>query len=280
MRDRLSATIDARAFGAARILVAMAAIPTAVEMYAPLTRVLSGEFVTIPVIATPPPWVATPLFALALVAGFTMLFGVAARLSSAVVAGTSAAVLLIDQQLYSNHLLLLALMAALVALSECGRALTLRTYRAYRVTTPVPYWPALLMRVLISSVYLWTAFAKLTPDYLSGYVFDTFTNDWMPRGGAILVVAAVASIALEALVAVALWFRRLRFAAIGLGVVLHAGMITLLNDPAPLIPFAWLMFAGYCAFAWVPRPAGSATDASTTPRRPSSRRPARPAAPR
>lgn len=273
MRDLLTATIDARALGGARILVAMASVPYALEWFIPLERVVSGEVMTVPIIATPPAWIALPLVVIAVTAGFTLLVGFAAQTSAAVVATVSTVVLLSDQQLYSNHMVLLTLMAALLSVSDCGRALTLRNYRT---TAPVAYWPAFLIRVLVSSLYAWTAVAKLTPDYLSGEVFATFMRDDVMLPAAWLIVLAVASIGTELALAVALWFPRLRFVAIAAGVTLHLGMVVLLSDPAPLIPFAWLMFAGYLAFAWQP----TRVEQVATRERPSSRRQARQAAPR
>lgn len=273
MRDLLTATIDARALGGARILVAMASVPYALEWFAPLQRVTSGEVLTVPIIATPPAWIALPLVVIAVIAGFTLLFGFAARASAAVVATVSAIVLLSDQQLYSNHMVLLTLMAALLSASDCGHALTLRNYRT---TLPVPYWPAFLIRVLVSSLYAWTAVAKLTPDYLLGAVFATFIRDDVMLPAGWLIVLAAVSIGAELALAVALWFARLGFVAIAAGVALHLGMVVLLSDPAPLIPFAWLMFAGYLTFAWRPTRSGG----FPTRERSSSQRRARPAAPR
>lgn len=271
MRDALSRTIDARALAGARILVGIASVPMALEWFTPLRRITSGEYLVVPVVGTPPAWLPLPLFLAAVVAGLAMIVGCAPRLSSALVAATATVALLADQQLYSNHLVLLALLSTLIAAGECGRAWT---WRDRTTTAQVPFDVAFLIRLLISSIYLWTAFAKLNPEYLSGDVLDTFLQGWVPRPDGALPALAITSVAVELLLAITLWAPRARSIAIATGLALHTSFLMLLQEPAPLAAFGLLMAAGYCAFAWRPQPA------ATPPRPPFSPPPARPTAPR
>lgn len=72
------------------------------------------------------------LIAVAAVAAIGMILGVAARAASALVAFSGAAVLLVDQQTMTNHLLLMVIFAAFVGCSDCGGAWTLTNPRLAR----------------------------------------------------------------------------------------------------------------------------------------------------
>ena len=57
------------------------------------------------------------------------------------------------------------------------------------------------------------------------------------------------SIGAEAFLAVALWMPKLRLIAFVVGGGLHVGILAMLHNPFPLIPFAMLMMCGYMLFA-------------------------------
>lgn len=245
----LTRTVDARPLAVVRIIVGLASLPLVFEWFHPLWRVASGDFLAVPGFAWLPP--VDPAFVLALagvalVSGLAMALGIAPRLAGALVSITAALALVLDQQAYSNHLLLLVLLAALVAMSDAGSALTIRNRRG---TTAVPYWPAFLIQLQITTLYAWTAIAKINPSYLSGEVIDTNLRSWVPAPPALLPAVAVATIAAEAFLAFALWVPRLRPAAFVVGAGLHVGILFVLVNPEPLVPFAALMFCGYVLFA-------------------------------
>lgn len=175
-----------------------------------------------------------------------MVLGLAGRIPALLASGTTAAVLLADQQTYSNHLVLLMMLTGFLGMSGAAEAWTVS-----RAEHParVPYWPAFLIQAQITTVYAWTAIAKINPQYLSGEVFSTYLQPWAPFPGEILPLAAVFSIIAEACLAVGLWIARTRKFAFLVGAALHLGIVVLLQDPAPLIGFAALMAAGYVLFA-------------------------------
>ncbi len=113
------------------------------------------------------------------------------------------------------------LLSAILAVSRCGEVLTLVSGAGRK--TQVPYWPVFLLRLQITSVYAWTAIAKINEQYLSGEVLDTFMHDWVPVSGPLLGLVAAASVLTEMFLALALWSRRLLLPATLLGAGLHIG---------------------------------------------------------
>lgn len=249
MHRIVTATIDARPLALARILVGTAAISLALEWFGPLWKTASGDYLSVPTLSWLPqvtPWFALTLVVVALLAGAAMIVGLAAPWSAGLVSATSAAALLADQQTYSNHLLLLVILSGLIAWSGAGAAWTIRNYYD---TRQVPYWPAFLIKVQITTLYAWTAIAKINPDYLSGAVLEVNLRGWVHVPAELLPALAVATIVVEAFLAVALWVPGVRVAALVMGVGLHISIPLMLIQPAPLIPFAVLMFAGYAIVA-------------------------------
>lgn len=248
MRPLLDRTIDSRALALTRILVAAASPILATEWLIPLTRATSGDYLALPAfswIPVPSPLAAWLLFALTIVAAAALALGLMARAAAGAVAGVAATVMLLEQQTYSNHLLLLVCLSTLLAFSGAGRAWSMsRSRQAERV----PFWPAFLIMALVTSVYAWTAVGKVNAQYLSGEVMASAVRESIPFPVGAFAALAVASIATEAFLAVALWIRRLRPAAFVVGAGLHASIILVLNDPRPLVPFAMLMLSGYVLF--------------------------------
>ncbi|GEM_PF-610452 len=266
MQRLLTREVDARPLAVSRILVGLVGIGMSLEWAVPLIRIAGGDVLRVPVVAwTPPPtaFVVVLLFLVTFVGGMGMVLGVFGRAAAIMVAASAGIALLADQQVYSNHALLLVLVATLIAMSGAHRALSILGWlrrraarRAMRnadagppdgrpITERVPYWPAFLIRALLSSVYLWTAIAKVNPDYLAGDVFAHFGNELMQLLEPVLPALAVASILTELFVGIALWVRPLFPLALLAGVGLHVGIVATLNDPYPLVLFAMLMAPAY-----------------------------------
>jgi hypothetical protein len=190
------------------------------------------------------------------VAGALVALGVAERVLLGLVAVGMTWLGALDAAAYLNHEVLLVALAALLALLPAGRM--------------VPPWAVLAPRVLVGSVYLWAAAAKLDPGWLAGRPLLV----WLGARADVPVVGpllsrpgtaptlAWASLAFDALVVPALAWRRSRPVALAVVVVFHAATAVLF----PLGVFPWLMVgAAVGAFAprwlpWVPtirRPAGS-----------------------
>lgn len=254
MRRILSDVMDPRPLALARMLVGLAAAGFSFEWISVLARAASGKYLAFPVLAgwpAPSPVFVLVLFAVSLVASAAMVLGLAGRIPALLVSGTTAAVLLVDQQTYSNHLVLLMMLSGFLGMSGAAEAWTVS-----RAEHParVPYWPAFLIQAQITTVYAWTAIAKINPQYLSGEVLGTYLQPWAPIPSGLLPVAAVLSIIAEAFLAVGLWVARTRNLALVAGGALHLGIVVLLQDPAPLVGFAALMAGGYVLFAAGRRP--------------------------
>lgn len=101
-------------------------------------------------------------------AAIAFVIGWKTRIAGAVLACVIGYSLLLDQQLYSNHLYLLFLVVVLLTIADSGAAISMDARQAERGT--VPGWPIWLLKVQISIVYIFSAIAKLTPQYLSGEV--------------------------------------------------------------------------------------------------------------
>lgn len=250
MREILTGMTDPRPLAAGRIIVALVAIGFTFEWMPVLVRASSGNFLALPVIdgwPVPSREVVLLLIALSLGASMAMLAGIAGRLPANVVAVATAAVLLLEQQSYSNHLVLLMMLALFLGMSgaHCAWTLSKSSRRS-----EVAYWPAFLIKVLITSIYGWTAISKINPQYLSGEVLATFLQPWVPLPESLLPAAAAASIATETFLSVGLWFRKVRRLAFALGAGLHIGIVLMLSSPAPLIGFGLLMLTGYIVFVW------------------------------
>jgi uncharacterized membrane protein YphA (DoxX/SURF4 family) len=248
MQRTLDRWVDPKGIALGRILVALASFALIVEWWIPLVRLSTGEFVRVPVSTWIP--AATPAFvqglvSVGLIGAVLLLLGTLARVGAALVCLTSAFALVLDEQVYSNHLYLLVWMAGLLAMSRCGNAFA---FPRRKSREPVPYWPVFLIKLQISVVYFWTGVSKMNEQYLSGEVLQTFINGWVPIPDAAFSYMALLSIGAEIFLSIALWIPRLVPLATALGAGLHLGIIILLQDPWPLIFFALLMAAGYVQF--------------------------------
>lgn len=104
----------------------------------------------------------------------------------------------------------------------------------------------LLWRVQLSVLYGVAAVAKMNESFLGGGVLAVALRDGplpvLPPAG-LLVLAAAATIAVEALLAVTPWVRRLRRFGTVVAVLLHGGALLLLSSD-PLVALRLLFFGG------------------------------------
>jgi hypothetical protein len=242
LHDALTARMDARALAWVRIGVGSAAVLRVFEGWRVMARVLDPERVALPFCEALPrlPLEALPLFVGAwLAAALLFLVGWHTRLSGLALSLLIAYVLALDLQLYASHLYLMGLLCALLAIGGGGHALSLDARRrGPPAPGAIPKWPATLMKIQLSLVYGFAALAKLNPVYLSGAVLAVNLRRAGPLAvpGSLLEAPwlqalAVASIALEAFLALALWSRRWRRAALWAGPPFHAAMV-LWIDPS------------------------------------------------
>lgn len=249
--------------GAARIGVGIAAMLAAVELSSPLADLNDPTVVRMPrfeVIGDIPTGAVVPFLVLWMFAGLAFCLGWNTRPAGALLIGFLGYVLLLDQQLYANHLYLLTLMILLLTLAQSDASLSIRA-RRHGGRETIPAWPVVLMRAQVSVVYAFAASSKLNLPYISGAVL--LLNSPVPGIEAlphwVFIAAAVASVAVEAFLAVAFWIRRFRSGAVVVGVGFHLIILMSVRVVPDLITFAVLMASAYLAFFSKLSPTASGT---------------------
>jgi predicted DCC family thiol-disulfide oxidoreductase YuxK len=187
------------------------------------------------------------------------LVGWHTRLAGWVLAIALAGVVVVDQQLYSNHLYLMLVATVLLVIGDAGSALSLDARRSGE-RAEVPAWPAFLLKAQVSIVYLYAGLAKLTPVFLSGSVMAASLRRDGPlavpdawRSFEPMAVLAILAICTELFVALALWHRRWRSAAFVVGLGLHLAIAGWLSPAPQLLIFGLLMVPLYVVFLDAPR---------------------------
>jgi len=226
--------IDARPVALVRILVGLAAIGNALEHWAALNRLLAPAVVKMPYLAwlPYPSLAATPILIGAwIVAALLFVVGLQTRLSGAILTAITAYVLLLDQQLYSNHLYLNMLVTLLLTIADSGARFSVDA----RYSDPrdqIAEWPIVLLKIQVSVVYFFAALTKVNPAYLSGDIMAQFIHAdslrMLPAGWslvALMQALAILSIATEFFIAFALWFGFWRWLALVAGLGLHLTII-------------------------------------------------------
>ena len=248
---------SARLVAIARIMIGVASMLAAVELRRLLPHFLKHTVIKLPYfewLPLLPPrsvWVFILLWVLSAIA---FVIGWRTRIAGTVLASVIGYSLALDQQLYSNHLYLLFLIVVLLTIADSGAAISMDARQRERAT--VPGWPIWLLKVQVSIVYIFSAIAKLTPQYLSGEVlteslkqvgFFTVPMAWrVPLGMKLLAIGAIV---MELFVGLGLWSRRLRPVAVVAGVLFHAFIIAALDSSRlSLSIFALEMFAVYLLF--------------------------------
>jgi hypothetical protein len=151
-----------------------------------------------------------------------------------------------DERLYSNHLWLLVLLAALAAVTAG---------RTEPRTEGLPYGHLVLLQV--SVVYGFAAASKLNVAFISGGVLR---SDLAVEGALIplpdlllaqqepMMALALATVIIELALAIALWVRRVRPGAAVLGMVFHLGLVAVVPGWEELLVFALLCWSTYPLF--------------------------------
>jgi predicted DCC family thiol-disulfide oxidoreductase YuxK len=252
--DRLERIIASRApsrpVAIARIGVAAAALLEALHSGNTLLRLDDPGIFSAPYVAWLPrvtDGLAWALISLWLLSATAMMLGWRTRLAGAVLTATVASVLLLDQQLYSNHLYLIVLACGLLTMADSGAALSLDAVRTGE-RGEISGWPTWLLRIQVSVVYGYAAISKLNPDFLSGSVIASYLR----RSGLLAVpdswrflepmlILAVLAICTEAFLAGALWSRRWLPAALVAALALHVAITGWLEPTYQLVVFSVTM---------------------------------------
>ncbi len=157
-----------------------------------------------------------------------------------------------------HHAWVLAAASVLLALTPCGHSLSVdrwlavrRARQAGRAPPPerAPVWGLTLIALQVSAVYLWSAVDKATLSFVTGFELERilvylYTGFRPALPAQLLMVAACATVVLEVLLPIGLFFRRLQPWLVPTGIVLHAVFYVLL----PVGPFSLTMVLLYLAY--------------------------------
>jgi len=239
LRRLIESREPSRPVAIARIGVGLAVLLEAVHSGGTLLRlddpgILRAPYVTwAPRVTDGLAWVVIAFW---VVSAAALLVGWRTRLAAVVLTATVGAVLLLDQQLYSNHLYLIVLVCGLLTVADCGAALSVDALRRGN-QDEISGWPIWLLRLQVSLVYGYAALSKLNPDFLSGSVVASELRRAGPlavpdawRFAEPMLVLSVLAIATEAFLSVALWSRPWRPMALVVALGLHLS-ITVWLDP-------------------------------------------------
>ena len=246
----LGGQVPSRPLAIARIGLALAVLLELPSSAKTLMLLDDPGFLRVPLL----PWTPAVTDGLALVliglwaaSAIAVLVGWRTRLAAAALSVTLASVVLLDQQLFENHLYLMMLLAALLAVANSGAALSLDARRTGE-QAEVSRWPVWLMKFQISVVYGFAALAKINPAYLSGSPVATSLRRVGPlavpdawRSLEPMMLLAVMAICAEGFLAVALWSSRWRPTAFVIALALHGGLVLWFEPTYLLIVFGALM---------------------------------------
>ncbi len=249
--------VDARPVALARIVIGVAVLLKLGGGIRILGRLVEPTTIKVPMVPglpAPTPAIVTPLLVLWAVAGLCFLAGWRTRTAGTLLTLVFVVLLVLDQQTYSNHVYLLALVVGLLTVADSGAAWSLDARGRPRAS--VPAWPVFLLQAQTSLVYAFAALSKLTPDYLSGLALAPFVPFQagvaligFPAMATIVLLLSWAAIPAELVLAICLWSPRRRVGAALLGVILHLGMVAAIYRMRfDLAVFAVVMWGLYLLF--------------------------------
>ena len=249
--------VPARPLAVARIGAAAAILLELANSAETLFRLADPAVIQAPYLAGTPRLTEPMAWALAglwLASASALVLGWRTRAAGAVLTATLALVLLLDQQLYSNHLYLMVLVAGLLTVADSGAALSLDGRRDGERGWVIG-WPVLLLCLQVSFVYGFAALAKLNPDFLSGSVVAVSLRQEGPfsvpeawRSMQPMFVLSILAVCSEACLAVLLWSARWRPAALVVGLGLHVFITGWLSPMMPLLAFSLVIVPLYLLF--------------------------------
>jgi hypothetical protein len=182
-----------------------------------------------------------PLMVTWIVCALLFTLGVWMRVAGFLLVACMLITLLLDEQLYSNHLYLLAIEVLLLTL--CGKAKA----SALNKQATLPAWPVVLLKIQLSIVYIFAAVTKITPLFLSGAILylnlrrsGLFALPASLRTLPVLAVLSGAAVLTEIFLALALWSDKYRRIGVVVGVLFH---LTLTLMIVPEVAIQLLVFS-------------------------------------
>lgn len=256
LRALLRSTTPAAPLEFVRVIIGVALAVDGLATWGTLSRLFQPGILAVPILPVPrlsPEWVTTYMVVwLGSAVAFAM--GWPRRLSGVTLVGVLAYMLVLDQQTYSNHLYLLALVVGLITIGQ------------WQSRGPVvPMWPVFLLKAQLTIVYTFAAVSKMNPAFMSGaMIYANLRRPLLETAPAlvsfpVLVTVAVASIATELFLGWALWSVRWRRTAAMVGVIFHTSLVLVMDDPTTvgLAVFAATCVSLYVLFFDSARQAGS-----------------------
>jgi predicted DCC family thiol-disulfide oxidoreductase YuxK len=222
----LNAAFPSRPIGVMRVIVGCAALLKLTQMAPLLFRLADPALLQAPYWAGVPRLTRASAVAICVfwaVSATSFLLGARSRVAGGILSVTLVAVLLMDQQLWSNNLYLLTICVFLVTAADSGASLSIDA-RRNGIREYVPAGMVNLIRLQLSIIYFYTAVAKVSAGYLSGAVLRSSFR-WIPLAEHIprrlLVVAAILSIAMELFLSIGIWFAATRPFVFVIGAAFH-----------------------------------------------------------
>ncbi len=258
--DRLRDLVVRQSFnpavGLVRVLVALAALAELLQLVPAILRVSDPDILRAPVLpglVEQSPIVLAVAGSVWAASGFAFLLGWKTRTAGILLVGAMVAVVLTEQQLYSNHLYLQLLICCLLVAADSGAHFSLDSRSGPPRKTPE--WPLFLMRLQLSIVYVFAALSKVNDVYLSGVMVAStfryngaFSVPWVFASPLVAVPLSWMTIILEMYLALAIWSARSRPFVFVLGFGLHAAFLLMLNGAAGFAIFGVTMLALYLPF--------------------------------
>ena len=216
--------IDARPVVFARIVVGSMAMLRGVEGWRIGSRVVDPSTLKAPLIngLTLSSELLLPLIITWIICAVLFTAGVFIRVAGLILTACMFVTLLADEQLYSNHLYLIAIEVLLLTFVGSGKI----QFRKKNAT--VSAWPVVLLKIQLSIVYAFAAITKITPVFLSGAILylnlrrtGIFALPPSLRTLPILAVLSVAAVLTEIFLSLALWSKKYRRVGVVVGVLFH-----------------------------------------------------------
>jgi hypothetical protein len=252
LEEVAASTAPARPIAVTRIIVGCAATAKAAYLALTILPELGPRTIRAPY------WTGVPevtptglalLLAIWTAAAVAFALGWRTRLAGVVLTSAVAGTLFVDQQLYSNHLYLLLILALLLTLARSSADLSLDA-RRFGARDSIPGWPVTLLKFQLSIVYGYSALAKLNAPFLSGGIILVHWREsgLIPLPDAlarieVMFPLAIAAVMVELLLAFAFWSPRLVKGCIAAGIALHVVIVMTMGDVVDLSIFAALMFS-------------------------------------